>query len=173
VSTGRRDRGAELRHATLRPMVTDIGRGALRPNPTLEPFQVLVGEWHTTGSHLYLPGITLHGRTVFAWLAGGAFVLMQSEIDDHNVPSGVVVLGSDDVAQQYFMLYFDERGTSRKYDVSMTGRQLTWWRDAPSFSQRFTLAIADDGNTMVGQGEMSRAGAAWEKDLALTYIRVQ
>ena len=70
------------------------------------------------------------------------------------------------------MLYFDERGVSRKYDVTMTGNQLKWWRDEPSFSQRFTIAIQDGGNNMVGVGEMSREGATWEKDLALTFVRL-
>jgi hypothetical protein len=70
------------------------------------------------------------------------------------------------------MLSFDSRGVSRKYDVSMRGNQLTWWRDEPSFSQRFAITIEDISNKMESQGEMSRAGAAWEKDLALTYIRV-
>jgi hypothetical protein len=40
----------------------------------------------------------------------------------------MAVIGSDDAAATYFMLYFDERGVSRKYDVTMTGNVLTWWR---------------------------------------------
>ena len=71
------------------------------------------------------------------------------------------------------MLYFDERGVSRKYDVTMTGDQLKWWRDEPSFSQRVTIVIEDNSNKMVSTGEMSREGAAWEQDLALTYVRVR
>lgn len=154
-------------------MATKIGSEALIPNPALQPFGVLVGEWQTTGSHPYLPGITLHGRTAFDWHEGGAFLIMHSEIDNPNVPSGVAIFGSDDVAKNFFMLYFDERGVSRKHDVAMTGNTLKWWRDEPSFSQRFTITIEDDGNRMVGEGEMSRAGAAWEKDLALTFVRVR
>jgi hypothetical protein len=96
---------------------------------------------------------------------------MHSEIDEPEIPSGVAIVGSDDVAGKYFMLYFDERGVSRKYDVTMSANQLTWWRDDPSFSQRFTITIADDGTKMRGEGEMSRHGAAWERDLTLTYIR--
>jgi hypothetical protein len=33
------------------------------------------------------------------------------------------------------------------------------------------LTVADDGRTMVSQGEMSRNGGAWEPDLELTYSR--
>ncbi|GCE29827.1 hypothetical protein KDA_53110 [Dictyobacter alpinus] len=97
---------------------------------------------------------------------------MHSEIDDPHFPDGIALFGSDDMAKTYFMLFFDERGISRKYDVTMTGNQLKWWRDEPSFSQRFTMII-EDNHKMVSTGEMSREGAAWEKDLALTYVRVQ
>jgi len=153
-------------------MTRKIGSEALIPNPTLQSFEGLVGEWRTTGSHPYLPGTTLHGRTSFDWLEEGAFLIMRSEIDNPNFPSGVAIFGSGDVAKDYFMLYFDERSISRKYDVTMKGNTLEWWRDEPSFPQRFTIAIEDDGNTMVGEGEMSRDGAAWEKDLALTFVRL-
>jgi hypothetical protein len=154
-------------------MAAKIGEEALIPNPTLQPFGALVGEWQTTGSHPYVPGTTFHGRTTFDWIEGGAFLIMHSEIDESDIPSGVAILGSDDAAKKYFMLYFDERGVSRKYNVTMIGDQLTWWRDEPSFSQRFTITIEDEGNKMVSKGEVSRDGAAWEKDLALTYVRVR
>jgi hypothetical protein len=159
-------------HRGGKHLTSRIGSAALIPNPALKPFEVLVGEWQTTGSHPDLPDSTLHGRTSFDWLEGGAYLIMHSEIDDPNFPSGVAIFGSDDVAKKYSMLYFDERGISRKFEVTMAGNQLKWWRDEPSFSQRFTIAIEDDGNKMVGKGEMSREGAAWEKDLALTFVRL-
>jgi hypothetical protein len=159
--------------ATLKNMARKIGPEALIPNPALQSFEGFVGEWQTTGSHPYLPGVTLHGHTTFDWIEGGAFLIMHSEIEDANVPSGVAIFGSDDGANTYFMLYFDERSVSRKYDVTMTGNTLKWWRDEPSFSQRFIIAIEDDGNKMVSTGEMSREGAAWEEDITLTFVRIR
>jgi hypothetical protein len=153
-------------------MAKKIGNEALIPNPALKPFELLVGEWRTTGTHPYFPDTTFHGRTTFAWHLGGAFLIMHSEIDEPEIPSGVAIFGSDDVAQGYFMLYFDERGVSRKFDVTMTGNELRWWRDNPSFSQRLTVIIEADGKKLTSTGEMSRDGAEWEKDLALTYVRV-
>jgi hypothetical protein len=152
-------------------MATTIGSEASIPNPALALFEALVGEWQTTGTHPLVPGTTFHGRVSFAWLEGGAFLIMRSEIDEPEIPSGIAIFGSDDAAKQYFMLYFDERGVSRKYDVTMSENQLTWWRDDPGLSQRATLTI-EDRNRMVSQGEMSRDGAAWENDLGLTYIRI-
>ncbi len=152
-------------------MTLKIGTKALIPNPALKPFEVLIGEWQTVGSHPYLPGTVLHGRVSFGWLEGGAFLIMHSEIDNPKFPDGVAIFGSDDVEKKFFMLYFDERGVSRKYDVTIEGNQFKWWRDDPSFSQRMTITIEEDGKKMISRGEMSRDGAPWEKDLELTYTR--
>ena len=152
-------------------MARKTGSKAFIPNPALKPLEVFIGDWQTSGSHPYLPNTTLLGRVSFEWLEGGAFLIMRSEIDNPKFPDGVEIFGSDDAAKEFFMLHFDERGTSRKYNVSMTGKQLKWWRDEPSFSQRVTITIEDDGNKMVSKGEMSRDGAAWEDDLSLTYER--
>jgi hypothetical protein len=143
------------------------------PNPALKPFSVLIGEWETVGAHPLIPGTTLHGRTSFEWLEGGAFVIMRSEIDEPGVPTGVAIFGSDDAAEAYFMLYFDERGVSRRYSATLDNNLFTWWRDAPGFSQRFTGTIVDGGNTIIGKGEFSKDGSTWEKDLELTYTRVK
>jgi hypothetical protein len=152
-------------------MVTKIGGEAVKPNPALKSFEVLVGEWQTTGSHPHLPGTTLHGRTSFEWGEGGAFLIMHSEVDHSDFPSGVAIFGSDNETNTYYMLYFDERGVSRKYDVTMEGKQLAWYRNDPGFSQRFTISIEDDGANMVGKGEMSHDGAVWEEDLSLVFVR--
>ncbi|PUZ23003.1 hypothetical protein DCC81_21585 [Chitinophaga parva] len=143
------------------------------PNPALQPFEALIGEWATVGTHPYLPGITFHGRTSFQWMEGGAFVIMHSEIDEEGIPSGIAIFGSDDATGEYFMLYFDERKVSRKIDVSFSGNTLKWWRNTPTFSQRFTWIIADDGNTITSKGELSKDNKEWENDLELTFNRLK
>ena len=142
----------------------------MKPNPLLASLSPLVGSWRTEGSHPYLPG-TLHGRSSFEWIESGAFLLWRSEIDEPGVPSGVAIFGGDESSGELFMLYFDERGVSRKYDVSMSGATMRWWRNAPDFAQRYTLEISPDGQTMVGRGELSKDGETWERDLDLTYRR--
>lgn len=143
------------------------------PNPALAPFGILVGEWTTIGTHPLVPDTTFHGRTTFGWLEGGAFLIMHSEIDEPGIPSGIAVFGSDDSEGEYWMLYFDERGVSRKFEVTLRDNVWTWSRNFPGFSQRFTLTIADDGRTIVGKGELSRDGVSWERDLDLTYTRAE
>ena len=143
------------------------------PNPALEPFGLLIGRWSTVGTHPLLPDVPLRGQATFEWLEGGAFVVMRTEIEHPEIPAGLAVFGTDDTAARCFMLYFDERGVSRKYDVTLQGNVLKWWRDDPSFSQRFTGTITDNGDVMVGKGEMSRAGSPWQDDLQLTYTRLR
>lgn len=153
-------------------MIQNPMREASIPNPALEPFSVLIGNWQTTGTHALIPNTILHGRTSFEWLENGAFLMMRSEIDEPGVPSGIAIIGSDNDTKECFMLYFDERGVSRKYQVTLRDNLWKWWRDAPGFSQRYQGTITDGGNTIIGKGELSKDGSSWEPDLDLTYRRV-
>ena len=146
---------------------------AVISNPALKPFEKLIGEWKTIGTHPYFPGTTFHGHTSFKWMEGGAFLIMHSEIDEEGIPSGIAVFGSDDATGEYFMLYFDERKVSRKCDVSFSDNQLKWWRNTPGFSQRFTWTFSNDGDVITSKGEMSRDNTSWEKDLELALSRIK
>lgn len=152
-------------------MERKVGHEALKPNPALGALEVLVGSWDTVGTHPFLPGKMLHGKAAFEWIEGGAFIVMRSETDEPEIPSGIAIFGSDDAAPGHFMLYFDERDVSRKYEWSIEHNVLRWHRHSPDLSQRMELTVADDGKTIVGRGEMRRNGGAWEQDLVLTYSR--
>lgn len=149
-----------------------VDNEAAKPNPALEPLSVLVGTWRTIGTHPLVPDTTFHGCTAFSWIEGGAFLIMHSQIDEPEIPSGIAIFGTDDTTGECSMLYVDERGVSRRYDVSLQENVWKWWRNAPEFSQRFAGRIAADGRTIVSRGEYSRDGASWEPDLELTYTRV-
>jgi len=60
---------------------------AAKPNPALQSLAGLIGTWTTIGTHPLVPGTTFHGRTSFVWIAGGAFLLMESRIDEPEIPS--------------------------------------------------------------------------------------
>ncbi|MFN8440545.1 MAG: hypothetical protein U0175_07250 [Caldilineaceae bacterium] len=153
-------------------MAHNFSQKASIPNPALEPFRVLIGVWNTTGTHGLLPDTILHGHASFEWIEGGAYLLAHSEIDDPRFPSGIAIFGSDDAEGTFYMLSFDERGISRKHEMTLRDNLWKWWRNAPGFSQRYQGTISDDGNTIIGKGELSKDGVTWEKDLDLTYKRV-
>ncbi len=143
------------------------------PNPALQPLAVLVGEWKTVGTHPLVPGTTLHGHSSFQWMEGGAFLKWYSEIEEEGFPTGIAIFGSDDAAGEFFMMYFDERTVSRKYDVSFHSGVIHWWRNAPGFSQRYTWTLTDNNDTIVGKGLLSKDGTTWETDLDLTFTRIR
>jgi len=142
-------------------------------NPALKSFAVLVGKWKAVGTHPGVPDTILHGHSSFEWIEGGAFLRWSSAVDYKGFPKGIAIFGSDDATEEYFMLYFDDRKVSRKYDVSFENNVLKWWRNAPEFSQRYTWTFQDNGNTIISKGELSKDGMTWEKDLDLIFTRVE
>ena len=142
-------------------------------NPRLAVFAPLVGEWTTAGHHTMLPGVVLRGRTVFDWHEGGAFLRMRSEVEEPRIPTAIALVGSDDASEAFAMLYFDERGVSRRFEVAMDGAVMRWWRTAPGFSQRFTLTLEPEGDILRGVSALSQDDVTWDRDLELTYTRAR
>lgn len=118
-----------------------------------------------------MPGVTLHGRTAFEWVEGGAFLRMRTEVDEPGIPSATCLIGTDDDAETLFLLYFDERPVTRLYEVALGDGVLRWWRNAPKFSQRYVLTMTPDGDTLHGVSSLSRDDATWEQDMELRYTR--
>jgi hypothetical protein len=153
--------------------MTELAGEARIPNPRLAVLEPFIGAWTTAGSHSMMPGIALHGRTIFEWHEGGAFLCVRSDIDEPGIPSAIALIGSDNDSEAFTMLYFDERGVSRRFDVTVDGPVLQWWRTAPGFSQRYVLTLAPDGETLRGVSSLSRDDVSWEQDLELRYTRVK
>ena len=96
-----------------------------------------------------------------------------SKIDQEDFPTGIAIFGSDNTTGEYFMMYFDERKVSRKYEVSYQDGVVKWWRNAPEFSQQNTWTITDNGNTIIGKGQLSKDGTTWDNDLDLIFTRIK
>ena len=148
-----------------------IGTNAQAVNPALRRLDFLLGEWRTEGTHPQLAGQTLNGRTSFERHEGGAFVIMRTHVDHPEIPDGVAIIGSDDGAGTFAMVYFDERGISRLYDLTVGDRALTWRRDDPQLAQTNTIMGGEDGDMLTGKGQMSRNGGAWGDDLSQIFHR--
>jgi hypothetical protein len=142
-----------------------------QPTRSLKQFNVLIGEWAMVGTHPQLPA-TVHGKSTFEWLREGALLTWHFDCErGTGVPSAFSVIGHDDTLDSCSMLYTDERGVARIYQMSLDGGVWKMWRDSADFSQRMTGTFSDDGNTITLRGELSNDGATWEPDLSMTYTR--
>jgi len=153
------------------------GQTNLQPsNPALERLAVFVGERNieiTSMSFNPDPSAVESGRSSFEWLEEGAFLIQHSEISATDWPRSIAVIGPDDAAETYCMLYFDSRGVSRIYKMTFHGGIWTIWREFPGFSQRFNGMFSDDNNVITARWEKSSDGSNWERDFDLTYTRVK
>jgi hypothetical protein len=143
-----------------------------KPTVSLKQFDVLVGEWDMTGTHPYFPS-AVHGHSSFEWLVEGALLIWRFGWERPGPPSAISVIGRDDTAQTCSMLYSDERGVARIYQMSLDGGIWKMWRESPGFSQRLTGTFSANANTITSHGELSRDGSNWEQDLDVTYTRKQ
>ena len=107
----------------------------------------LVGEWSMEAVFLFDPPVTGQGRV------------------------SIAIIGPERSDGEYRQHYFDTRGVSRIYEMSLRDGVWKLWRDSPGFSQRFTGTFGDDGNTITGFWKKSGDGEAWEHDFDLTYTK--
>lgn len=138
-------------------------------HPGLQGWQRLVGTWATEATHPALPGIVVTGLATFEWLEDQRFLIWRSHYDHPEIPDAITVTGIIDGKPS--MHYFDPRGVHRVFAAGITAGTWRFWNDTPGFSQRFTGVLSEDGDRIAGQGQLSRDGARWEDDLAITYRR--
>ncbi len=99
---------------------------------------------------------------------GAVLVLRQSE-HSGNPPSARWAIGRDGSGPDYKVLYSDQRGVSRVYDMSFSEGLWRMRRDNPGFSQRFEGRVSPDRKTIVSHWEKSFDGTTWEHDFDITY----
>jgi len=148
------------------------------PLSTLDHLTVLVGEWEIEATHQALPGDVIRGRATFEWLGEGVFLVWRARYDHPDIPDSIAIMGCDDSGDLRnpgggcAVQYYDERGVTRRYQLSAEPGVWRYWRDEPGFSQRFTGTISPDGSTVEGLVELNQDGKTWEPDLPITYRRV-
>ena len=137
----------------------------------LQGWQRLVGRWGTEATHPGLPGVVVIGQSTFEWLEDQQFLIQRSHYDRPEIPDAVTVTGIID--GEPAMHYYDVRGVHRMFTVEITPDAWRFWNATAGFAQRFTGTFSDDGDTINGQGELSRDdGVTWAPDLTITYHRI-
>ncbi|MDB5184786.1 MAG: hypothetical protein JWN38_594 [Candidatus Saccharibacteria bacterium] len=150
---------------------------AILQNPHLASLAVLVGKWHVQVTNAsFLPSLqdSIEGAASFAWLGGGAFLAMRSEMYAPGPPKSFTIIGRDMKQAEYSALYYDERGVSRTMEMDFIGGIWKMWRDALDnpFSQRFEGHLSADNNTITAQWEKSFNNQDWELDFDIIYTRI-
>ena len=143
-------------------------------NPALKDLEFLVGDWvmKLSGtSFLADPADVISGQASFEWVEGGAFLVQRMGARPSDLPNATWLIGRDESAPNYTVLYFDTRKVSRQYKMSFADGTWKMWRSSPSFSQRFEGKVSSDGNTINAYWQKSFDGINWEDDFNVTYTR--
>lgn len=69
------------------------------------------------------------------------------------------------------MVYFDQHGISRSYDVTVGNRMVTWKCDDWQLAQTNTIVAGRDENILIGRSRMSQHDGAWGDDLSQAFHR--
>ena len=142
-------------------------------NPALGELAFLVGEWDmalSDASFLSDPEQVIHGRFGCSWIEGGASLVMRQ--GGPEPPIATWIIGRDEASPYYSALYFDDRGVSRIYAMSVTSNIWKLWRDSAKFAQRFEATLSDDRNSIAGKWDKAIDGREWEHDFNVTYTRL-
>jgi len=135
-------------------------------NPALDNLGRLVGKWEVELAFPSDPSNKMHAQVAFDWLEGGAFVI-------EHFATSTWIIGPDDSNETCSVLYHDERGVSRIYQMSLDHATWKLWRNSATFSQRFEGKFSDDENTITARWEKSFDGSTWKHDFDLTYSKVK
>jgi hypothetical protein len=133
---------------------------------------VLVGEWTQQ--------VTGHGDPTgtisFAWALGDRYLLQRSTLPA-PFPHSLALIEYDEATAEFRQHYFDSRGVSRVYRMTLRDSEWTLLRTEGdftelSFAQRYVGTIADDGRSVEGRWEQSHdGGRTWERDFGLRFER--
>ena len=141
-------------------------------NPALKKLDILIGDWEISGSHPLISN-PIAGKINFSWFNGESFLIMSTDFNHSGPPNSTAIIGSDDSAEKLSMLYLDERGVSRIYEVKFSNNGWKLWRNFPGFSQRYIGILKDNGNTIEGIWELCEDDVNWKKDLEIIYTRIK
>jgi hypothetical protein len=151
--------------------------GMVTPETSLEPLELLVGEWRLEASWEDQPPAEGDASVTFEWMPGRQFLVQRWTVDVPEAPDGLAVIGADPAAEGgYLQHYFDSRGVARVYKMTLADGIWRLWRDEADFSpldfrQRYTGTFSDDGRTITGAWEICHDSTTWEHDFALSYLK--
>jgi hypothetical protein len=142
-------------------------------NPALADLRFVTGAWDfelSEASFLAEPTARLAGSVIFEWIERDAAMVMR--MGDAETPMATWIFGRDDAHSDYHVLYADDRGVSRVYNMSLSNGTWRMWRTTPEFSQRFEAQVNAEQTEIRGSWQKSSdGGITWEHDFKVRYSR--
>ena len=124
----------------------------------------LVGTWDITMNHSAVAE-PVTGRQRYERVLDGSFVMLHWTYDHPEFPDAIAVLD----AHTYH--YFDVRGVTRVFEFTLDESGWSMIRRDEDFWQRSTGTFLDDDH-IESNGENSfDAGASWQHDFRMSYVR--
>ncbi|HWM19009.1 MAG TPA: hypothetical protein VNO51_04935 [Ilumatobacteraceae bacterium] len=132
--------------------------------------EIFVGHWALSLTNMWWlddPTTVTSGAATGEWL-GDSFVRLRAELGGE--PTWEFVFGRNDARDQFVVLYHDERGVLRVFELSLDGGSFVMSRTDPDFHQRLVGRV--EGDRIVGQADASDdQGATWRKDFDMIFER--
>lgn len=102
------------------------------------------------------------------------YMVQRTTMKQSEFPSSTIVYNYDSNTGNYVQHYFDSRGVTRLYHMSLENDIWKLWRDTADFSpfdfyQRFVGRINETGDSIKSTWEKSDDGLNWNHDFRLVY----
>jgi hypothetical protein len=125
----------------------------------------LLGTWDVAMRHVAMSE-PVEGQQRYERVLDGAFVMQHWTYDHPDFPDAIAMLDTGTCH------YFDVRGVTRQFDLTIDASGWTMIRRDADFWQRSAVSFAGP-DTMEGTGENSYdGGATWQHDFSITYTRI-
>lgn len=132
---------------------------------------IFIGDWALTITNQWWlddPSTVTTGTASCQWL-GDSFIRLQAELGGE--PTWDFVFGRNDARDQFVVLYHDERGVLRVFELTLDDGSWMMTRTDPDFHQRFGGRV--EGDRIVARTDASEDhGATWRKDFDIVLERV-
>jgi hypothetical protein len=131
---------------------------------------IFLGDWTLTVTNQWWledPTTVISGNASCEWL-GDSFLRLHAGFE--GVPAWEFIFGRSDARDQNVVLYHDERGVQRVFNLTVEDDTWEMSRTDPDFHQRFVGRV--EGQRIVAQTDASDdAGDTWRKDFDIIFER--
>ncbi|MDN7242824.1 hypothetical protein QWY14_13505 [Planococcus sp. N028] len=143
----------------------------------MKKLDFFIGHWDMEVTHPHIQPNPILGHSSIEWMEE-KYIIQRIQINKSEFPSSTTIYDWDAKMDQYVMHYFDSRGVTRLYQMTLGDGVWKWWRDKADFSslkffQRSTGKVDETGTVIESILEKSDDGINWEHDFKTVYRKVE